>query len=112
MCRYDLGLCAAYGHPSQVILVSGSTPFKVYKGLLARESEFFEELFRAPPMHLFFDRRVEECEVMRLENSKAKQLGPVLKWIHFGIGKYASHILLRPRLLISICVHVQTIPKL
>lgn len=71
--------------------MSGNTAFKVYKGLLARDSQVFADLFAAPPAHRYFNMLVEGCEVIRMEESVSK-LAPVLKWIHVGIGKYATFL--------------------
>lgn len=64
----------------------GYTAFKVYKGMLARDSKMFAKLLEAPPLDRLLRVRVEGCEVIRMDEPVSK-LEPVLRWIHSGIGK-------------------------
>lgn len=71
----------------QVILTSGCTAFKVYKGLLSRDSQVFATLLNETPLDRLVKTRIEGCEVIRMDEPVSK-LRPVLQWIHGGTGKY------------------------
>ena len=68
-----------------IILFAGNIAFKVYKGLVARYSELFANLFvDIPPQRLvgFF---VEQCLAVRVDDSPV-QLSTVLDFIHAGVA--------------------------
>lgn len=78
---------------TQVILIAGCIAFKVYKGLLSRDSQVFATLLNETPLDRLVRTRIEGCELIRMDEPVSK-LRPVLQWIHGGTGKYdPSHFI-------------------
>ncbi|TFY69083.1 hypothetical protein EVG20_g3299 [Dentipellis fragilis] len=90
---FDLrdGLVPAYnrGDPwfddGSVILLAGSKAFKVYRGLITRDSGYFAKLMSSPLAHNVLSAVVEGCSVVRVDEPP-EGVSQALQWIFAGIG--------------------------
>ncbi|KAI0085472.1 hypothetical protein BDY19DRAFT_449067 [Irpex rosettiformis] len=68
-----------------VVLIAGTTGFRVYRGLLVRQSDVFRDMFSLPqPSSLPIEDTYEGCPLVCLRHDDADELAKVLTIIYGG----------------------------
>ena len=69
-----------------VVLVAEDTGFRVYRGLLARYSEIFRDMFRLPQPETTAAETYEGCPIVRMAEDGAEEWERVLGVLHDAKG--------------------------
>ena len=69
-----------------VVLIAENTGFRVYRGLLARYSEIFRDMFLLPQSEATAAETYESCPVVRMSEDGAEEWERVLGVLHEANG--------------------------
>lgn len=67
-----------------VVLVAETTGFRVYRGLLARHSEIFHDMFSMPQPEQTAEDTYEGCPVVRMADDTADEVSKILTVLYDG----------------------------
>lgn len=76
-----------------VVLIAENTGFRVYRGLLAKHSDIFRDMFSIPQPHSEAEDVLEGCPVVRLADDRAEDVATILG-ILFESGQRLYSIIL------------------